>query len=83
VLRHVQRLIDGPVLWAPALRGGVVLSQRGGDFRLICGRDAALGYLSHDEKHVRLFLEESFSAELTAPEASVALLPTSRREEKR
>jgi uncharacterized linocin/CFP29 family protein len=75
VLRHVQRLIDRPVVWAPSLRGGVVVSLRGGDFKLVCGRDAAIGYLSHDEKTVRLYLEESFSAVLDGPEAAVPLLP--------
>lgn len=75
VLRHVQRLIDRPVVWAPSLRGGVVVSLRGGDFKLVCGRDAAIGYLSHDEKTVRLYLEESFNAELDGPEAAVPLLP--------
>jgi uncharacterized linocin/CFP29 family protein len=73
VLRHVQRLLDGPIVWAPSLQGGVVLSRRGGDFRLVCGRDAAIGYLSHDEKKVRLYLEESFSAEINTPEAAVPL----------
>ena len=75
VLRHVQRLIDGPVVWAPSLRGGVVVSLRRGDFKLVCGRDAAIGYLSHDEEKIRLYLEESFSAELNGPEAAVPLLP--------
>lgn len=75
VLRHVRRLIDRPVVWAPSLRGGVAVSLRGGDFKLVCGRDAAIGYLSHDEKSVRLYLEESFSAELNGPEATVPLLP--------
>lgn len=75
VLRHVQRLIDRPVVWAPSLRGGLVVSLRGGDFKLVCGRDAAIGYLSHDAKTIRLYVEESFSAELTGPEAAVPLLP--------
>jgi len=75
VLRHVQRLIDRPVVWAPSLRGGVVVSLRGGDFKLVCGRDAAIGYLTHDDKTLRLYLEESFSAELNGPEAAVPLLP--------
>ncbi|HKJ25240.1 MAG TPA: family 1 encapsulin nanocompartment shell protein [Myxococcota bacterium] len=75
VLRHVQRLLDEPVVWAPALRGGVLVSLRGGDFKLVCGRDAAIGYLGHDEKRVRLYLEESFSAELRGPEAAVPMLP--------
>lgn len=74
VLRHVQRLIDRPVVWAPALSGGVVVSLRGGDFKFVCGRDVAIGYLGHDEKRIRLYLEESFSAELTGPEAAVPLL---------
>jgi uncharacterized linocin/CFP29 family protein len=74
VLRHVQTLIDGPVVWAPPLAGGAVLSLRGGDFRLVVGRDVSIGYLSHDEERVRLYLEESFSAELTGPEAVVPLL---------
>ena len=73
VLRHVQSLIDGPVIWAPTLSGGVVASLRGGDFRMVCGRDASIGYLSHDETRVRLYLEESFSAELTGPEGVVPL----------
>jgi uncharacterized linocin/CFP29 family protein len=75
VLRHVQRLVDRPVVWAPSLRGGVVVSQRGGDFKLVCGRDATIGYLSHDEKRAQLYLEESFSAVLDGPEAAVPLLP--------
>jgi len=74
-LRHVERLVDGPIVWAPALRGGVVVSRRGGDFKMVVGRDAAIGYLSHDEKSVRLYLEESFSAEIDGPEASVPLQP--------
>ncbi|MGH7286657.1 MAG: family 1 encapsulin nanocompartment shell protein, partial [Myxococcota bacterium] len=79
VLRHVERLIDGAVVWAPSLHGGVVMSLRGGDFKLVCGRDAAIGYLSHDEKRVRLYLEESFSAEVNAPEAAVPLAPPETR----
>lgn len=75
VLRHVQRLIDRPVVWAPSMRGGLVMSLRGGDYRIVCGRDAAIGYLSHDEKSVSLYLEESFSAEFSGPEAVVPLLP--------
>jgi uncharacterized linocin/CFP29 family protein len=75
VVSHVRRLLDGPLVWAPSLRGGAVLSLRGGDFRLVLGRDASLGYLSHDDVRVRLFLEETFQAELLGPEAAVALLP--------
>ncbi|MCA9509746.1 MAG: family 1 encapsulin nanocompartment shell protein [Myxococcota bacterium] len=74
VLRHVQRLIDAPVVWAPSLRGGLVASLRGGDFKLVCGRDASIGYRKHDDEKVWLYLEESFSAEINGPEAVVPLL---------
>lgn len=74
VLRHVQRLVDEPVVWAPSLRGGLVASLRGGDFTLVCGRDASIGYLGHDDEQVRLYLEESFNAELSGPEAVVPLM---------
>ena len=82
VMKHVQQLIDRPVVWAPSLDGGIAVSLRGGDFKLICGRDAAIGYLSHDEKQVRLYLEESFSAELTGPEAAVPLLSAKNGDER-
>jgi len=75
VLRHVTRMVDEPVVWAPSLVGGVVVSLRGGDFKIVCGRDAVIGYLGHDEKKVRLYLEESFTADLAGPEAAVPLLP--------
>lgn len=74
IMRHVQRLIDRPVVWAPSLRGGLLVSLRGGDYRLVCGRDIAIGYLSHDDKTVKLYLEESFTADFTGREAAVPLL---------
>jgi uncharacterized linocin/CFP29 family protein len=70
---HVQRVLDGPLIWAPTLQGGLVVSQRGGDFRFVCGRDATIGYQSHDEKHIQLYLEESFTAVHDGPEAAVAI----------
>jgi uncharacterized linocin/CFP29 family protein len=82
VMKHLQQLIDRPVVWAPSLSGGIAVSLRGGDFKLICGRDAAIGYLSHDEKTVRLYLEESFSAELIGPEAAVPLLASEEADER-
>ena len=61
MLSHVQRLIDGPVVWAPGLEGGLVISQRGGDFELSVGQDFSIGYLDHTAEKVRLYIEESFT----------------------
>ncbi|MBW3543105.1 MAG: bacteriocin family protein [Planctomycetes bacterium] len=71
VIRHVERLIDGPIVWAPALDGAVLLSRRGGDFELLIGRDLSIGYLDHDRDKVRLYLEESLTFRLLTPEAAI------------
>jgi uncharacterized linocin/CFP29 family protein len=73
VLEHIKRLIDGEIIWAPAITGAFVLTTRGGDFDLHIGEDVSIGYLSHDDKTVRLYLEETFTFLLLTTEASVAL----------
>jgi uncharacterized linocin/CFP29 family protein len=75
LLRHLRKIIEGPVVWAPGLVGAVVLSLRGGDFILDSGQDVSIGYDSHDSEAVRLYLEESFSFHVATPEAAVALIP--------
>jgi uncharacterized linocin/CFP29 family protein len=73
VLEHVKRLLDGKMVWAPAIAGAFVLTTRGGDFSLYIGEDVSIGYLSHDDKTVQLYLEETFTFLLFTAEASVAL----------
>jgi uncharacterized linocin/CFP29 family protein len=74
VLAHVQRLVEGPLIWTPGLDGAVVLSLRSGDFELTVGQDFSIGYLSHDAEHVRLYLEESFTFRAVSPQAAIPLL---------
>jgi uncharacterized linocin/CFP29 family protein len=74
VMEHVRRLLDGPIVWAPAIDGAAVLSQRGGDFELAVGDDFAIGYLDHSASAVRLYLQESFTFRVLAPEAAVPLV---------
>src|ERR1700688_2857066 len=73
VLEHVKRLVDGHIIWAPAISGAFVLTTRGGDFGLYIEDDMSIVYLSHDDKTVRLYLEETFTFLLLTTEASVAL----------
>ena len=61
------------IIWAPAIAGAFVLTTRGGDFGLHIGQDVSIGYLSHDDKTVRLYLQETFTFLLLTTEASVAL----------
>jgi uncharacterized linocin/CFP29 family protein len=73
VLDHLKEIVEGPVVWAPGVRGGVVVSQRGGDFLMECGQDLAIGYDHHDEDSVHLYFEESFVLRVATPEAAVWL----------
>jgi uncharacterized linocin/CFP29 family protein len=73
VMEHVRRLLDGPLVWAPAVDGAVVLSLRGGDFELAVGQDFSVGYLEHNASSVRLYLLESFTFRVIAAEAAVPL----------
>jgi len=75
VLEHVKRIVDGNIVWAPALQGAVVLTTRGGDFELNIGQDTSIGYLSHTDDVVRLYLQETFTFRVLTSEASVVLLP--------
>jgi uncharacterized linocin/CFP29 family protein len=52
-----------------------VLSTRGGDFDLHLGQDTSIGYLSHTDSVVRLYLQETFTFLLLTAEAAVALSP--------
>jgi len=75
VLEHIKRIVDGNLIWAPAIEGAFVLTTRGGDFELSIGQDVSIGYLSHTDAAVRLYLQESFTFRLLTSEASVVLAP--------
>jgi uncharacterized linocin/CFP29 family protein len=78
VLDHIKRLVDSEIIWAPAIAGAFVLTTRGGDFDLHVGQDISIGYLSHNDKTVRLYLQESFTFLLLTTEAAVALAPAAK-----
>jgi uncharacterized linocin/CFP29 family protein len=73
IIRHVQNVLDGDLIWAPAISGAVVLTARGGDFGLHLGQDFAIGYLSHTDTEVALYLQETFTFQLLTAEAAVTL----------
>jgi uncharacterized linocin/CFP29 family protein len=73
LFEHLRRILGGPIVWAPGIEGGVVVSLRGGDFLFDCGQDISIGYQSHDDEVVNLYLVESFSFRVATPEAAVAL----------
>jgi uncharacterized linocin/CFP29 family protein len=74
VLEHVKRIVDGDIIWAPAMEGACVLTTRGGDFELHIGQDVSIGYLTHTDAVVRLYLQETFTFRVLTSEAAVVLV---------
>jgi uncharacterized linocin/CFP29 family protein len=77
VLEHIHLILGGPVVWAPAVEGAVVLSMRGGDFQLSSGQDFAIGFAAAGAGSVELYLEESIGFRALTPEAAVPLVYSS------
>ena len=73
VHEHIARLLDGEIIWAPAIDGAFLLSTRGGDFELRIGQDLSIGYLSHDAASIQLYFQESLTFLVHTNEAAVAL----------
>lgn len=74
ILNRVERLlVDGRIVHAPALDGGVLLSIRGGDYELTVGQDLSMGYAYHSREEVELYLTESFTFRVLEPTAAIHL----------
>lgn len=71
--RIEQRLVDHPIVRASAVKGGVLLSLRGGDYELVVGQDLSIGYAYHEKHQVELYLTESFTFRVLEPAAAVSL----------
>lgn len=82
VMEHVRRMLKGPIVWAPAVDGAVVVSLRGGDFMLHVGEDFSIGYSSHSESEVTLYIQESFTSLVFSPEAAVPLRHNAKKKRK-
>jgi uncharacterized linocin/CFP29 family protein len=75
ILEHIRRLASDDIIWAPAIDGAFVLTGRGGDFAFHLGQDVSIGYSSHTDTAVRLYLQETFTFLVLTTEAAVALSP--------
>jgi len=73
IREQLARLVDGEILWAPAIDAAFLLSVRGGDYARYLGQDTSIGYLSHDTTGVELYLEESMTFLAYTTEAGVAM----------
>ena len=72
IREHIARVIDGDIIWAPAINGAFLLSTRGGDYELHVGQDLSIGYSSHDATTIELYFQESLTFLMYTSEAAVA-----------
>lgn len=73
ILNHIARVLDGEIVWAPAIDGAFLMSTRGGDFELRMGQDLSIGYTSHDTNTVDLYFHETLTFLAYTSEAVVVL----------
>jgi uncharacterized linocin/CFP29 family protein len=73
VKEHLNRLIDGQIIWAPAIDGAFVLTTRGGDFEMHLAQDLSIGYQSHDAESVHLYFIQALTFMVHTAEAAVPL----------
>lgn len=71
--KQLESLLGGSIIMAPYVNDAYLVSERGGDFRMVIGQDVSIGYESHNSKTVQLYFTESFTFQITEP-AAVAVL---------
>jgi len=69
----VKEIIDAKVKPMHDVDESFVISNRGGDFKLILGQDISLGYDSKFDEQLKFFFTESLTFHVVTPEAIVGL----------
>lgn len=70
---QLEELLGGSLIFAPHLNGAVVVSERGGDFRITLGKDISIGYETHDRNEVQLYFTEAFTFQVIDPAAVILI----------
>jgi len=65
--RQITELIEGGILFSPALEGALLLPYDHEDLELNLGIDFSIGYQDHDSKNVNLYIAESFTFRVLDP----------------
>jgi uncharacterized linocin/CFP29 family protein len=70
---QVKAALGGPVVRAPFIQGGFLVSTVPGTTELTLGQELSLGYEAHDARTVRLYISESFTFRVLNPAGVVEL----------
>lgn len=70
--KQIEGLISGEIVLAPFVQGAFLLPMENeGDFELVLGQDASVGFEIQEGQNVRLYLTESFTFRVLEPQAVV------------
>ncbi|MFN3554957.1 MAG: family 1 encapsulin nanocompartment shell protein [Bacteroidales bacterium] len=67
--KQLENLLGGSIIMAPYIDGAYIVSERGGDLKMVIGQDLSIGYESHNSKTVQLYFTESFTFHVIDPAA--------------
>ena len=73
VIGHLRNVLDGGLVWAPAIAGAVLVTARGGDFACTWARTCRSATCRTPTLRSRCTLQESFTFHLLTSEAAVSL----------
>lgn len=71
--KQLDNILGGSIIHAPYVKESFLVTERGGDFRLVVGQDISIGYESHNSKTVQLYFTESFTFQVIDPAAVIVL----------
>ncbi|MDZ7741131.1 MAG: family 1 encapsulin nanocompartment shell protein [Bacteroidota bacterium] len=70
---QLEEILGGKLILAPNLKGALVVSERGGDFKLTLGQDISIGYEAHTRNEVQLYFSEAFTFQVLEAAAIVLM----------
>ncbi|MCC5910167.1 MAG: bacteriocin family protein [Clostridiaceae bacterium] len=71
LINRIEALMDGTILYSPVVEDAFLIPYDHDDLELTIGQDFSIGYETHDEKTVRLFITESFTFRVLDPKLIV------------
>ncbi len=73
LFKKIEDLLGTEIIYVPELADKGVLLPAGDEYQLHLGQDLSLGYKNSDQEKLELFLFETFTFQVNAPEAAVVL----------
>ncbi|MDO5717833.1 MAG: family 1 encapsulin nanocompartment shell protein [Tissierellia bacterium] len=61
LMKQIEKLIEGSVIRSKAVKGAILVPHRDDDLELTIGQDFSIGYDSHDEETITMFVTESLT----------------------